>query len=177
MCVGACVCAFKPFSWVLKELRAVLLGPDSSGAVVLLSVARRRHERWVSAPAATSGTFGCFLGPWRQNLKVDYWLSSGGRLSCSKLNSQRRVPSRSHPHERLRSPPLTGRGCSLSGSPEASRTAGRRLAGRGFRAALGGRPRTPPVKKGSLVSGVSGNVSRLCNLLDEWAYDGAQLSC
>ncbi|KAA8588345.1 hypothetical protein FQN60_001539, partial [Etheostoma spectabile] len=47
---------------------------------------------------------------------------------------------------------LTAGGCNLSWSPEGSRTAGRRVAGRGLRAALTGRPKTPPIKNGSSLS-------------------------
>ncbi|GLD71674.1 leucine-rich repeat flightless-interacting protein 2 isoform X17 [Lates japonicus] len=46
---------------------------------------------------------------------------------------------------------LIAEGCDLSWYPEGSRTAGRRLAGRGLRAALTRRPATPPIKKGSSI--------------------------
>lgn len=65
-------------------------------------------------------------------------------------------PLRSCLHDRPWSHLLTAEGCDLSWSPEDSRTAGRRLAGRGLRAALTGRPRTPPIKNGSSVSRVEG---------------------
>ncbi|XP_068185556.1 enolase-phosphatase E1 isoform X13 [Antennarius striatus] len=102
---------------------------------------------------SSSSASGCFFSRQKRYVKADPRPCSGERERSghhhTELKSWRTIPWRSCRYDWSRSYLLNAEGCKLSWFPEGSRTAGRRLAGRGLRAALAGRPQTPPVKQTS----------------------------